>query len=588
LKNKFFIYAVVFVTFISACGKNNSNDDISPGGQIIPGSASERLNLTTNKAVYSPGEIIHFTTAAAAMPASSIIRYKHLNEVIDETDNTGQLWSWQAPTLDFKGYLIEVYTIENGREIIQGTIAVDVSSDSKRFPRYGFLSDFSMLSAADMDEVVENLNRHHINWIQFYDWSEKHHKPLAGTVSNPSENWLDIAYRPTYKSTVEGYIERAHEKGMKTMAYNLCYGALDDAADDGVQNEWYMFDDRNHTNKTVFDIGSFLKSPIFLMDASNPGWQQYLAERNSDMYAVFDFDGYHIDQLGDWGVKYTYDGDPINIALTYGSFIQAMKSAHPDKKLVMNAVNQYAQEGVIGNSATDFLYTEVWNPYESYSDLAQIIKNNSLFSISQKNSVLAAYINYNLAEQAGSFNSPAVLFADAVIFAFGGAHLELGEHMLGKEYFPNDNLQMSAELKDDLISYYDFSVAYQNLLRDGGSFNSPDISSIDESVTLSDWPPKTGSVAVIGKQLENRQIIHLINFSTNTLDWRDTNGTKTTPFIIDGLRVTYGTNQQVNKIWFASPDLNFGSAFELDFESEGDQVTFVVPYLKYWDMLVIE
>jgi dextranase len=324
------------------------------------------------------------------------------------------------------------------------------------------------------------------------------------------------------------------------------------------------------------------------MDASNPGWQQYLAERNTDMYAVFDFDGFHIDQLGDWGVKYTYDGEPINIALTYGSFIQAMKSAHPDKNLVMNAVNQYGQEGVIGNSATDFLYTEVWNPNESYSDLAQIIKANNGFSNYQKQSVLAAYINYDLAEQQGSFNSPAVLFADAVIFAFGGAHLELGEHMLGKEYFPNDNLQISSELKDDLVSYYDFSVAYQNLLRDGGSFNSPDIKSADASFTLSAWPPKTGSISVIGKSVENKQIIHLINFTSNSLDWRDTNGTKTEPDVIDNLKVVFTTSQSVNKVWLASPDLNYGSAFELDFEIVGNQVSFVIPYLKYWDMLVIE
>ena len=41
------------------------------------------------------------------------------------------------------GYLVDVYrTKENGTEVILGTIAVDVSSDWTRFPRYGFVATF--------------------------------------------------------------------------------------------------------------------------------------------------------------------------------------------------------------------------------------------------------------------------------------------------------------------------------------------------------------------------------------------------------------------------------------------------------------
>jgi len=72
-----------------------------------------------------------------------------------------------------------------------------------------------------------------------------------------------------------------------------------------------------------------------------------------------------------------------------------------------------------------------------------------------------------------------------VIVAFGGDHLELGEHMLAQEYFPNENLAMRADLKDALVHYYDFLVAYQNLLRGGGAFDSPAVTSTNGSASIS-------------------------------------------------------------------------------------------------------
>ena len=127
--------------------------------------------------------------------------------------------------------------------------------------------------------------------------------------------------------------------------------------------------------------------------------------------------------------------------------------------------------------------------------------------------MLAAYINYDRSSSTGYVNAPGVLLANAVIFSFGGAHLELGEHYLANEYFPNSNLQMKSELRQDLIDYYDFLVAYQNLLRDGGAFASFDVKSTDENTRIENWPASRGAVAVSGKKLADREVIHLLNFS---------------------------------------------------------------------------
>src|SRR5690606_36450192 len=142
----------------------------------------------------------------------------------------------------------------------------------------------------------------------------------------------------------------------------------------------------------------------------------------------------------------------------------------------LNAVDQYAQEKIL-ETPVDFAYTEVWSR-EQYQDLVQAILENYEASEGELNAVLAAYMNYEA--QSGTFNTPAVLLADAVIFAFGGSHLELGEHMLSSEYFPNTKLSMEPGLKASVKEYYDFLTAYQNLLRDGGSFNSLTVKSLEE------------------------------------------------------------------------------------------------------------
>lgn len=54
------------------------------------------------------------------------------------------------------------------------------------------------------------------------------------------------------------------------MFYDLCYGVLDNGAADGVNDEWYIFTDRNHLHKDVCELSSPFRSSIYLTDPSNP------------------------------------------------------------------------------------------------------------------------------------------------------------------------------------------------------------------------------------------------------------------------------------------------------------------------------
>lgn len=570
---------------VSACNKNMAHSSNTTPVQVT----DTTIVITTDKAVYHPGDQISFVINKS-LPASAKIRFRQLDNLIAETNLSGLNWQWQAPATDFTGYMVDVYNNVNGVEKIYGSTAVDVSSDWSRFPRYGFLSAYGQLGNTYMDSVMNNLNRLHINGLQFYDWDYEHQQPLAGTVASPLSSWLDIASRTNYQSTVNYYITSAHTHNMKAMSYNLCYGALNDAAAQGVSDQWYMYTDQNHQTKRICSLSAPFKSSIYLLNAANTNWQQFLAANNQNMYNVYNFDGYHVDQLGDLGgVTYDYNGNPLNLPSGFASFLTAMNSSAPSKRLVMNAVNQYGQQGNIATSPVDFLYTEVWSPNEGYTDLATIIQNNTAWSSNTRKTVLAAYMNYNVANNTGYFNTPGVLFADAVIFAFGGSHIELGEHMLCKEYFPNANLQMKPDLQSAIVNYYDFLTGYENLLRDGGTFNSPTIISSDGKVQLNNWPPQTGSISVIGKDMGNRQVIHFINFANAaSFDWRDTNGSQTVPNTLQNISFILTPSKPITKLWMASPDINGGVLQSVPFTQSGNSIAFTLSSLQYWDMLVAD
>jgi dextranase len=543
----------------------------------------DTLEMNTDKARYLPGETVTLTVAHVP-EGKVIVCYKHLSKEIGTHSLTSRSWNWKPPADDFKGYMAEAAD-ESGT--ILGTVGIDVSSDWKKFPRYGFLSKYGAEQKAE--QVIAHLNRYHITGLQFYDWLYQHHKPLAGTPESPMNHWTDIFRRPACRTTTDEYLAAARKYGMVSMMYNLCFGVWKNADQDGVAETWYLFHDAKHQDKDRHKL-TYGLSDIFLVNPANPDWQKYLAKQNEDVYQVYGFDGYHIDQLGERGKLYDYAGNKVNLPGGYLSFINAMKKAAPAKKLVMNAVSEFGQEK-IAQGEVDFLYNEVWGG--NYNDYIRIIKHNLSLNVHRPATVFASYINYKYAQTgARTFNTPGVLFADAVIFAHGGAHLELGEHLLCSEYFPNTNLTMSQELEQSLHHYYNFSVGYQNLLRDGGEFNNIaddiDLASVRGKIKIANQC-QLNSVLVSGKLVGRRQVIHLINFSTAaSLDARDADGKQTEPVEITGIELHWKTNQTVKEIWFASPDSYSGASAAIPFRQEGNDVKLTVPPLKYWNMLVAE
>ena len=88
-------------------------DDEPSNNPITYGDGYITVLLSTDKAAYQPGEPVQLSLNN--LPEGQVtIRYKHLNKVLSETPLTGKSWSWNPSTDDFKGYMVDLYTVENG------------------------------------------------------------------------------------------------------------------------------------------------------------------------------------------------------------------------------------------------------------------------------------------------------------------------------------------------------------------------------------------------------------------------------------------------------------------------------------------
>ena len=569
------------------------------------------VNMKTDKACYVPGQTVTFV-AEGNVPASAKIRYRHGSQVLlvqnlSEVAKSKQ-WTWQPPTTDYQGYLVELYTEANDVENILGTIAVDVSSNWKRFPRYGFVADFDNYnSTIDKNGNIKNemayLNRLHINGVQFQDWQWMHHRPVKLNGDGSLTQWYtDISNRWVGVEYVKNYISEQHAYGMKSIFYNLCFGTWKDAVNDGVKSQWALMkkDGNGNYYQDYHGLPSSWASNIYLQVPGNREWQQYMVERNQEVYNNFDFDGFQIDQLGYRGTVYDANRQEVDLPSGYGSFIDAMKQARPDKSLIMNAVSGYGTESIV-NRDVDFCYNEVWGngngyggaPEDQFANLYDIIASNDRLSDHLHPTVFAAYINYDKADNGGSgdrmVNTPGALLTDAVMFALGGSHLEMGDHMLTREYFPAAPLAMSDELKTSLVRYYDFLTAYQNLLRGVSSKAAYSAKVSVNANKVVAWPPQANSIVTFAKTVGNSDVLQFLNFSnTSDLSWRDINGTRQKPTLKTNLSVTVRTNRKVSKLWVASPDCHAGAVQELSFVQNGNDLTFTLPSLAYWTMVVME
>ena len=614
-----------------------------------------RNSMETDKCSYSPGETVTLTLSSVPLSGTRV-RYRYLGDIVADTLLSSRTWTWTTPPEDFRGYMVEVYRPDEEADNILATIAIDVSSDWTRFPRYGFVATFGNDKTLTKTRIeMKWLNRCHINGVQFQDWHYCHDWPLGGTREDGLwTTYKDVANRTIYTSAIKNYIRAQHDRGMKSIFYNLCYGALDGWQERGVQPEWFIYKPIDHSSLTIdhlatpedtainygsdshppivngqrstvngqrsmvngqwsidrHDLPNSWKSDIYVLNPANEGWLNYLAERNDEVYSMLDFDGYQIDQLGSRGNVYDYDGNPVNLRDAFSTFINHMKNRHPDKRLIMNAVGQWGAQQIAGTGKMDFLYSEVWGNQAGsslasgngrFANIKNVIDENLSLNPALR-SVLAAYMNYTT--DGKNFNTPGIVMADAVMFALGGSHLELGgDHMLCREYFPYDGMKWHSQLEDWMTRYYDFLTAYENLLRDPWTERT-NVKATCSDVTINTWEPVANQVTMLAREVDGRQVVHLLNFThddsaTDVTDdyllcWHDNQATRPWPKRFEALSIKLtglSGMGKVRRIWVASPDYCGGAMQELTdykYSSVTGSITLTLPSLQFWTMIVIE
>lgn len=600
---KLFLFVVFALCAQMLWAQNSVTQQLSPNATSTMKQLA--LDVTTDKCSYSPDETVTFSITGD-IPSGLRVRIRHLGDVVEDKMVDTSTFTWVAPTVDFTGYLAELYTTDGTTDVIYATVAVDVSSDWTRFPRYGFVATFGGdKTKSKTTKEMAFLNRFHINGVQFQDWHNCHDWPLGGTRDNIETTYKDIANRTIYTRSIKNYIDAQHSLGMKSIFYNLCFGALDGYADRGVKEEWFIYTDKNHQNKDFHDLPDTWKSDIYVVNPGNKEWQQYLADRNDDVYYNFSFDGYQIDQLGNRGNRYDYNGNSVDLPTGYASFINAMKQRHPDKRLVMNAVSEYGESEIASTHNTDFFYNEVWgnsknNTYTdneaTYRNLKTIIDHNRSYDAS-KQTVFAAYMDY--LRDNNYFNTAGVVMTDAVMFALGGSHLELGgDHMLCREYFPYTGVKWHDEVEDWMKHYYDFHTAYENLLR-GDWAENESVNVRSQKVTFNKWEPQLNQVTYLARDVENRTVVQFLNFTKGgdmasvsddsyLLCWHDNMGERPWPVEYKDVSVNITGVSDVSRVWVATPDNLGGAVQDIPFTPATNRITIKLPSLQFWTMVVLE
>ena len=522
------------------------------------------------------------------------------------------VWDWQLPAskrfplslpdADGRGYALEIEALDEEQNVLTSAFtAVDVSSSWTKFPRYGYVWDFT--PSADAESKADEMARYHLNGVQFYDWQYRHHRPLAADLSG----WRDWSGRWISGDTVRAYLRAAHDRGMACMAYNMIYAANETYLTDGsgVQADWRLV--RANGADFTCDMDAKL-GPVGVLqyfNLLNPDWQSYIFAQENRVFEAFDFDGWHGDTIGENGPMRTADGGPLGydadgkpiylVKDGYTAFLNAAKAAIGDKYLAFNPVGAQGIENV-NVSAVDVLYTEFWpwdrnangRLYDDYYTLHRAILGACEQS-GGKSLIVAAYVNYRNPKAA--FNPATVRMLDCVVFASGGSRIELGNggNMLSDEYFPADGKKrMDDGLRSAVGRLYDFLVAYENLLRDG---QRP----VSRTVRLENLPVSTDgrsdTVWCFAKADSSTEIYHFLNLTGTDDGWRDEEQTKKPPIAHENVKTRLYTDYPVREVWLASPDGESPLPLPLEFQTgrdtNGAYAEFTQPALEYWNLIFL-
>jgi dextranase len=479
---------------------------------------------------------------------------------------------WDSPEESGRGYglNLRLETLQGG-SINNYSTAFDVLESWTQNPRYGFMTDFHP-GRKDGTQALDNLLKYHINGLQFYDWMYRHDQYLT-----PDDPYIDPLGRRLSINTVKTLIREAHQRGMVAMPYTAVYAASIPFFEQ--HPDWALY-------RADGNLDLFGDNFLVLMDPRPESpWSRHLLDQFRSILSETDFDGIHLDQYGSPKVGFDVNGNSFPLDQPLADMINATRQVVNEERgnygyVVFNAVTNWPIE-TVAPSKEDLVYIEVWPPYISYNDLFSLVIQGQTLG-GGKPVVIAAYI-----DPAYEVNARLM---DAILFSAGAGHIELGEqgNYLAEAYFPNFKTS-SMELSRVLQSYYDFAVRYENVI--GPQTHSANKEYANQ-VAVTGWNTSTSNeinkIMPVVRSSDQYLAISLVNMlGLATGEWAKNSPQAPTPLSESGVRIT-GISKKADQCWFASPDKEQPALVPLPFDQQGDIITLKVPYLYYWDMILID
>ena len=397
------------------------------------------MEIFAEKGVYRPEEAVTLTVRNDAV-CRAVITVTSLAEVVGEYafDCPAGKSSFTLPPFgcDFGGFGV---LCRGGGE--EARCAFDVQRQLRAF-RYGFLSDFSPADGDDAD--VSAMAKHHINAVQFYDWSYRHDHLVA-----PCEEYRDMMGKRNSLPVIRSKIAACHAHGMKALGYGAVYAASEEFA---AQHPLW---------RLTTGAGALQFIGVFSIMNLRSGWAEHIINEYCSAVRL-GFDGIHMDTYGFPKTALDASGHVVHLEDDFPALIARTRSALPDATLVFNNVGAWPVEQTM-HAPVDAVYIEVWPPYDRYHHLKELMLTAKR---SGKSIVIAAYpAAFRTAAAEEALNSQLIL--SCVFAAHGATQLWFGEEnaAVTQGYYA-DYSRLTPAQEAALRQYDDFFVRYEQLFFD--------------------------------------------------------------------------------------------------------------------------
>jgi dextranase len=512
---------------------------------------------------FRPGEPIAIELRGVS--AGELVAWR-LDEVAASVPVEGQALV-VLPPLPVGGYLVEAR--ERGEVV--ATTAIDVSADPLTRPKYGFVADFS--AGRDVQTVVENARRLHLNAIQFYDWMYRH-----ADLVPPQEQFDDPLGRPLSLATVRRLATELAAAAALPLGYAAVYAVGRD--------EWPHWRDAGlyRPDGSPWTLGEDF---LWVVDPSDPRWLEHFAGELRRATDAVGFAGFHLDQYGAPKRALRLDGGVVDLAVAFPRLIESVHAALPASRLIFNNVNDFPTWAT-AQAPQDATYIEVWPPHTRLDHLAGLVHNAR--AIARRPVILAAYLSvFAEAPEDGALDAARLVMA--TVFSHGGSHLLAGEDgaLLIDPYYAR-NYRASAGALDVLRRWYDFVVAHGDLLFDDvQDVTRSLVGGVNDDLRVHAEVPvgvdaEPGAVWVRAVETPHGLALHLIDLTQATeLAW---DAPKPPPAVRADTRLEVLTATGAVRVSVASPE-TLPRLTPVDVSAEGRYVTAVLPAWQTWAVVLV-